>query len=39
MSGGDPGETGDETSGKENVSKEGGNESDCSKDSEELDFV
>jgi hypothetical protein len=30
---------GDETSGKEKVSKEGGNESDRSKDSEEFDFV
>jgi hypothetical protein len=30
---------GDETSGKENESKEGGKESDRSKDSEEFDFV
>jgi hypothetical protein len=30
---------GDETSGKENESNEGGKESDRSKDSEELDFV
>jgi hypothetical protein len=30
---------GDDTSGKENVSKEGGKESDRSKVSEEFDFV
>jgi hypothetical protein len=30
---------GDETSGKEDESKEGGNESDRSKDPEELEFI
>ena len=37
--GGDSVKTGDDTSGKENVSKEGGSESDRSKVSEEFDFV
>jgi hypothetical protein len=35
----DPWTIGDETSGKENESKEGGNESDRSKDAEELEFM